>query len=141
MKIGDDVIWTFKIICLAKKFLRVPARLYVNRDNDASITQAKRSPAEEVSFWTNPLITGVELLDKFMSGLDFFKQNPNARLHVLNYFTNAKFSFMADALKVLDATEVYEIFLHEFTEADSTQPALIAYLLTMNTLYRNELIK
>ena len=139
MTIADDVIHTFKIICLAKKILRVPPPLYVYRTNKSSWYRRTRSPEQMITFRTSSLILGLDCLDEFMRGLEYFKKNPVVRLQVLNFFALMQLDNMAEALKSLDAAEVYEIFLHEFKEAGSTQPALISYLLLMTNLYRNEL--
>ena len=94
-----------------------------------------------IKFRTSPLINGLEFLDEFMRGLEFFKQNPVVRLQVLNFFALMQFDNMSEATKALEPQEVYEIFLREFSMAGSSQPALTAYLLVMNNLYRNELSK
>ena len=139
MTIAEDVVWTFKILCLSKNFLRIPTPLYIYRSNETSMMGRKRSLESEIIFWTNPLILGLDCLDEFMRGLEYFQKNPVVRLQVLNFFALMQFDNMKDALGSLDAAEVYEIFLREFTKAGSTQPALISYLLLMTNLYRNEL--
>ena len=131
MRISEDIIWTFELICLAKRQLRIPNPLYVQRVNGGSMTRRVRSPEQQIKFWTSPLINGVECLEEFMSGLEFFKQNPAVRLQILNFFALMQLDNMPEALNALAPTAVYEIFLHEFAAADSTQPALIAYLLVM----------
>ena len=141
MTIAEDVCWTFKIICLAEKLLRVPTPLYIYRSNSGSMMGKKRTPEQEIIFWTNPLIAGLDCLDEFMRGLEFFNQNPVVRLQVLNFFALMHIDNMAEALNKFDSTEVYKIFLREFSKAGSSQPALISYLLVMNNLYRNELMK
>lgn len=141
MTIADDVVWTFELLCLAQRWLRVPMPLYVNRTNAASIMRRERTPEQMITFRTSPLITGLEALDEFMRRLDYFNQNPVVRLQVLNFFVLMQIDNMKDALNALEPTEAYEIFLREFAKADSSQPALIACLLTMNNLYRNELRK
>ena len=141
MRISEDGSWTLEIICLAKKILRVPNPLYVWRSNENSMTRSNRSPEQDLIFWSNPLINCLEYLDEFMSSLEFFKINPAVRLEVLELFATIHFQHMSEAFKALEPQEVYEIFLREFSKAGSTQPALIAYLLVMNNLYRNELTK
>ena len=139
MRIAEDAVWTIKVVCLAERLLRVPTPLYVHRENEASMMGRKRSPAEQIKFWISPLIHGLECLAEFMSGLEFFKQKPAVRLQMLNFFALMQLDNMSEALNELAPTTVYEIFLREFAKADSTQPALIAYLLVMTNLYRNEL--
>ena len=141
MKIAEDMVWTIKIVCSAKNLLRVPTPIYVHRENENSMMTRKRTPEQQIIFWTNPLITGLDCLDKFMRNLDFFKENPVIRLQVLNFFALSQLDNMAEALKEFDPTEVYEIFLREFSKVGSAQSSLISYLLIMNNLYRNELRK
>ncbi|MBE8954844.1 MAG: glycosyltransferase [Quinella sp. 2Q5] len=141
MMISEDVVWTFELLCLAKKILRLPDPLYIQRTNTASMMRCNRTPEEMTVFRTSPLINGVDLLDEFMSGVEFFRRNEAVRLQVLNFFALMQIKEMSDALNSLPTEEAYEIFLREFAAAGSSQPALIAYLLTMNHLYRNELTK
>ena len=141
MRISEDIIWTFKLACTAKKFLRIPEPLYVQRRQKTSMTRRKRLPEDDITFWTNPLIHGVDYLNEFMNGFEFFSQSNDVRLRVLDLFATIHFNHMSAAFKSMDATEVYEIFLREFSKSDGKHNALIAYLLTMNNLYRNELMK
>ena len=141
IKPAEDIIWTIKLLCLAKKILRVPSPLYVYRLNTDSVTRKKRTPEQELIFWTKPLLHGVEILNDFMNRFELFNQKNNLRLRVLNFFAKIQFDFMANVFKNLEPQEAYEIFLREFSRAGSSQPALIAYLLVMNNLYRNELAK
>ncbi|MBR3747180.1 MAG: glycosyltransferase, partial [Selenomonadaceae bacterium] len=139
LKVGDDVIWTFKIICLAEKILRIPARLYVYRNNSLSVSHRTRSPQQTLKLWISPLITVSERLEQFMNTLEFFRKNPNARLRIQMYFVNLSFIDINDALKCLNPAEVYEILVREFSEASSSQPALIACLIVMANIYKQTL--
>ena len=141
MTIADDVIQTFKVICLAKKILRIPEPLYTWRTNNSSWYRRERTPEQMIKFRTSPLVNGLECLDKFMRGLKFFRENPILSLQVLNFFALMQIDNMKNALDSLDPQEAYEMFLREFSKAGSSQPALISYLLVMNNLYRNELKK
>ena len=141
MKISDDIIWALKLIFSAKRWLRLPTPLYVQRETVDSFSRRERTPEQIVKFYASPLIIGVDCLNKFMRRNSFLKQNPPMQLQLINFFANFQFDAMADAINALDAPEIYEIFLREFSNAGSPQSALIAYLLVMNNLYRNELTK
>ncbi len=104
------------------------------------MTRRNRSLKDEIIFWTNPLLGGVEGLSEFISRFEFFSDKPELRLQVLNLFVTIQFNHMVEALKALSPEEVYEIFLREFKAAGSSQPALISYLPVMNNFYRNELM-
>ena len=139
LKIIEDGIWTLELLCLAERWLRIPTPFYVYRSNENSITGRKRSPEQLLKFWTNPLITGIDYLDKFMSRFEFFRQHPNYNVRVLNVVANECFQFMRKAFKELEPRELYEIFRQEF-QNDKEHAALIAYLLFITNTYRNELL-
>ena len=110
MTIADDVIWTFKLLCLAKKILIIPTPLYVYRTNVDSIMRKKRSPENLIIFRISPLIKGLEYLDEFMRSVEFFKKNSIAHLQVLEFFAQINLDDMSKATKYLELQEVYEIF-------------------------------
>ena len=139
VKISEDVPWTFKIICLAEKFLRVPNRLYVCRTVENSLSRAKRSPQEEIIFWLNPLLNGLDYLDEFISRIKFFEQNPKYRFEVTNFFVKMQLAGMLDAMDKLYLNELYEIFYREFSKGDGRHAALIANLLVFMNYYRNKI--
>ncbi len=141
IKISEDIIWTFKLLCKAKNFLRLPTALYIQRENFSSMTRQNRSLEQELLFWTNPLLRGVDCLNDFMNEIIFFKMNAPIKFAVLNFFAKIQFDFMAETFKSLEPQEAYEIILREFSKVGTSQPALIAYLLVMNNLFRNELAK
>ena len=138
VRISEDIIWTFKIVCLAKKILHVPTLLYVYRDTAASMVRRTRPLDDEIKFWLSPLISGVDCLNEFMDGIELFNRPNNLRLYVLNFFANIQFDFMAKAFKQLDRHEVYKIFMDELSKSSGNHSALISYLLVMTNIYRSE---
>lgn len=83
----------------------------------------------------------MESFYEFMNRTEFFKGKFNIQLRILNVFAATHLTRMQAVTKILSQEELYEIFLHEFKTAGSSHPALISYLLVMNNLYRNELMK
>ena len=128
MKTAEDGIFSFKLICLAKNFLFVPPPLYVQRLNAGSVTRKKKSPEKDLIFRAKTLLRGADCLEEFMSRFEFFRENPDLRLRVIIFFLGVQLEEMENSLKSLTPAEVYEIFLREFSEAGSSQPALISYL-------------
>ena len=135
---SEDIVWTFKLICLAKKILRVPNPFYVYRMNGDSVTRRKRTPQDEIKFWLNPLMSGLDCLNEFMNDLEFFQTHTDYQFAVLNFFAKIQLDFMAEAFKSLEYQEVYKIFYKEFSKSNGNYSALISYLLVMTNLYRNE---
>ena len=134
LKPSQDVIWSIKWLCAARKILRIQTPLYIYRTSGDSVTGKKRSPEQALSFWLKPLTEGLKILEEFMEGEDFFKQNPSVRLKLLNFYASISLDYMTDLIKTMEPATIYEIFKRE-------QPTLTAYLLLMINLYRNGLSK
>ena len=139
IKICEDGIWTFKLLCLAKNFLRIPTPLYVHRASRESITGCTRSPADEIKLLLNPLLNGLDYLDEFMNRFDFFEQHPNYRVYVLNTFANSSFIQMSSAFEKLEPGELFKIFSEEFSKSTGDHTALFSYLLFIVNRYWNDL--
>lgn len=139
MKICDDILWTFKIVCCAKKILRVPARVYVHRNNMLSVSKRTRLPEKRLELYASPMIVAVELFEEFMSRHEFFTRNPDRRLQVLMFFMRILFGDIERDLKSLTPGQVYEIFRREFAAAGSTHSALISCLVVMVNIYHQTL--
>ncbi len=138
MRISEDVIWTIELVCLAERWLFFPERLYTYRTSNNSMMRSKRSPEEEIKFWLDPLIKGVDFLDKFLDGLKFFVQNPNYRFKVTNFFVKMQLAGMLGALDELDNHELYKIFYGEFSKDGTKHAALISNLIVFMNFYRNK---
>lgn len=110
VKIGEDTLWTIQVICLAKNLLRVPNRLYIYRSVKNSWSRAARSPEDEIKFWLDPLVNGLDFLDEFMDGIIFFTQNPHCRFEVTNFFVKMQGARRLGAFKKLEPEELYKIF-------------------------------
>ena len=140
LRICEDAVWTFELICLAKRWLRISTPLYVHRENKTSLGIRARSPQEELKLWSSPLAPAVAHLNEFMSRFEFFGRHPNYGMLVMNNLINECFLRMSRAFKELEPRESYEIFLREIKAADDFD-ALTAWLLVMMNIYRNELMK
>ena len=135
VKISEDVLWTFKVICLAKNFLRVPNQLYIWRSVKNSWSRAERSPQDEIKFWLDPLVNGLDDLDAFMDGIIFFTQNPRCRFEVTNFFVKMQLAGMLGALRKVKLDELYEI-VHD--QLNGRHAALIANLFVFMNFYREK---
>ncbi|MBO4779936.1 MAG: glycosyltransferase family 2 protein, partial [Selenomonadaceae bacterium] len=126
LRISEDVIWTIELVCLAERWIRFPKRLYIYRTSDNSMMRSRRSAAEEIKFWLDPLMKGVDGLDKFLSDLKFFVENPAYRFKVTNFFVKMQLAGMLGALDELSDAELYEIFHRELSKVDGKHAALIS---------------
>ena len=139
IRISEDAIWTFKILCRAKKFLRIPTPLYVRRLNKLSMMGRKRTPQDALKFWLNPLLTGIDCLNEFMNEFELFNRSNKLRMHVLDFFAEISFYFMREAFKSLSCHEICKILFEDVSKSTGNHTALISYLIFIANIYRNEL--
>ena len=135
MRISEDVIWTMELVFFAKRWLCLPERLYIYRTSDNSMMRSKRTAEEEIKFWLDPLIKGVDFLDDILDGTEFFAQNPEYRFKVTNFFVKMQIAGMLGAFKELNRYELYRIICNEF---DGEHAALIANLFLFMNYYRDK---
>ena len=130
--ISDDDIWTYELIFCMKKFLRVPAIVYVNRRTENSMTRIEKTPAQEINFWLNPLVVGMNYLDNFMGKIKFFQQNPNYRIVILDHLANGRcFAQLSRYCSQLSPAEFYQAVKQSFEKNFGEQSILFAYLCTL----------
>ncbi len=128
---SEDDIVTYGLLFYAKKFLRVPNTVYIHRLSENSIMRKKKTPQQNITFWTNPVILGVKALDKLMSKHEFFQQNPPYRYVVLERFITVEFScFLNDSFQ-LPPFDIYETIKQEFGDKLGEQDVLISALCTI----------
>lgn len=136
LRISEDVLWTIELVCLAKRWLNFPERLYIYRKSDNSMMRSRRSAREEIIFWLNPLIKGVDFLGSFLDELKFFAQNPNYSFEVTNFFVKMQLAAMLAALDNVTPEELYEIVRAEL--AEDKHAILIANLFVFMNYYRDK---
>ena len=133
VKIGEDTLWTMQVICLAKNFLRIPNRLYIWRSVKDSWSRVSRSPEDKIKFWLDPLVNGLDFLDEFMDGTEFFARNPGYRFELADLLISVHVARVLDAFKEFNRHELYALFHDMF---GGKRAALISYLLVTNNLLR-----
>ena len=140
-KTSEDGVWTFQILCAAKKLLHIYEPFYVVRFNKNSITRSNRSLEDWVSLHVGSMIKNVDALAEFMNWHEFFQKNPATRLKILDYFISKHLRQISLVKDKLNSVELYEVFLREFSKPENFSPAVNAYLLLIVKSYRDELSK
>ena len=126
----DDHIWTLEILFFAKKFLRVPNATYLYRLTDVSATRGNRTPQQQMNLWMNSAILGLKGLDRSLGKINFFKNMPQARFDVLNYFAVKMILLSFGHTLRLQPFEIYDGIKQEFGDALGEQDVLVAALCT-----------
>ena len=132
-----DLVFWYKCLCLAKKYLRVPNVTNIYRRGRPSASSRIVSSAEGVKLWLNVLTKNISAIDEFNGGLAFFKSNPDCRRDVLKFFVDKHFGMIENLFQGLAPYEVQKILYDELqTPAlDSNGKNLVAaYLYTERAL-------
>ena len=128
--ISEDDIWTYGLLFYAKKFLRVPNAVYAWRTNEESLTRKRKTPEQNINFWTNPILLGLKTLDNLMSKNDFFQKNPSYRYAMLEFFITGKiFTPYKDSWQ-MPPFKIYETIKKEFGDKLGEQDVLVSALCT-----------
>ena len=134
MQYGEDFVFCFKCLCLAKKYLLVPYVTNAHRVGISSAANASFDNAHDgVRLWMKIFITQLAVLDEFMSGLEFFVANPAARRGVLKFCAEHNFKIIKNFLKKFPSHEVQKIFFDELENPElnpTGKNILTAYLCT-----------
>lgn len=133
VKYSEDMLFCFKCMCLAKKYLRVPNIANVHRVIQSSASMKGYSLKVSLEVITKILAD----IDEFMSGIKFFRREPNYHRSVLKFFADKHFSFEKDRFRDVSPQEVQKIFFDELQnpELNPTGKNLVtAYLFAEHAL-------
>lgn len=136
---SEDDIWTYGLVCHAKKFLRVPNMIYIRRMRENSTMGTQRTPQQTLNFWLNPVLFGLKTLDDILSRHEFFQENPQQRYAVLERFANGKFGLAMRDIGKLSSTEIYNTIKSEYGARFGEYSVLIPLLCTLLGLDRKKL--
>lgn len=124
---SEDMVFCFKCLCLAKKYLRVPNIANIHRVVGGSMSTKGYSLKISLEVITKILAD----IDEFMSGVKFFKREPNYRQAVLKFFADKHFSFEKNRFRDVPSHEVEKIFRDELKNPalnPTGKNLLVAYL-------------
>ena len=113
IRYSEDMVFCFKCLCLAKKYLRVSFVTNIHRVRQKSASKNVCTPHEGTEDWLRVLTVAVQSIEEFTGRLEFFKANPDVRREVLKFFVDKHFSFQRNAFRNLPICEVEEIFRNE----------------------------
>ena len=140
-KVSDDNLWTYVLMLYARKILCVPNVVYIQRLSANSITRTKRLDIQGVIFWLRPIILGLRTLDNFMDKLEFFRQNPQYRYAVLEFFSNLHFERLFKFSLKVSSSDIYESVKKEFGKYLNEQEILVAQLITLVNTQQKKIAK
>ena len=140
---GEDQFFAFCALCFAKKILRVP---YINnfyRIRSNSISKVYRSTQDMesvINTWVNTAMCSIELLDKFMNQLEFFKNEPRMKYSVFERFFIDFTPHLLQAYAQIPPHQLDELIRREFEKFDVSS-ALTTFLFSRMNMFNVNLIR
>ena len=128
LRTSQDIVWVMELIVCAKKILTIPNPYYIHRPNPTSLTAQKRSAENAIHFFMDANAEGLKILDDFLSDKKFFKDNPEYRWMLLEFFEQINVQAAMNAVENIPRHEVYEILRPKFEEMFGSCGNLISYL-------------
>ena len=140
--IQEDSYWTLELVCLAKKIIALPNIFYVHRQysNSLSTTALNRDfNVESIYKKLDRIINGLKHLEKFLNGVEFFRQNPKYSYTVLNLIVAQNVDWIYRAYREFPRHLVYEKIKDALTKDNEKFDVLISCLIgySINLLERN----
>lgn len=141
---SEDAPFVFECFILAKKFLRVPNAIYINRPRAGSVSKeddSKFNVPEYMHKAISALRDGFNKLNKSMNKVAFFKEHPEYRHAVLDFFFSKDFSWRWELQNIY--AQVHPSAINPLVEKEfsSDDAALAAYMFNTINVYRLQLAR
>lgn len=127
LRSGEDHIFTFKALCLAKNILKIPTPYYVWRQNQKSFTHDNLPAEKMIHRWTDSLFRGVKLLEDFMNKFEVLKNHSDYKYLVLNTIIEYHTNHILPIYAQIPAFQLDSLIRHELENIDD-KTALTAFL-------------
>ena len=136
---SEDDFWTMKILCKAKKILRIPDAFYIWRANSDSVTRAKRNTVQKIRYTTQATIIGMKFMKEFLHEEKFFQENPQYWYAWVGRIAQGAFRIIFPELANSQPHEVFKVFYEQFAQDTGEHAELIAYLCSMINTQQKQL--
>ena len=133
-KYNEDYILTIFCLSCAKRWVRIPQPLNIYRYRPESIVHNKEKWIDHIHKWVHALVTGFSTCDKFLSQLEFYKQNPDVKYLALDAVAQNVFSKLIRIYKRISPALLDQIIREEFEKSDCS-PAIAAFFFNMSIMY------
>ena len=135
----EDSVWTFELICTAKKFVMIPNVCYIRRRRENSL--ADLSLKREINVASvrrkfDRIIHGLNDIDEFMGSLEYFRENPAVR-----YRATQNLNWIRVAGGNTEPHVIYENLREAFKGEMGGHDVLISFLVANNIRLIKELIR
>ena len=136
---NEDMILSFRLLCTAETFLRVPNCTYLYRQRQDSVSQKSfEGAAEHFHKWLRVMKDGFHNFEEIMSAISFFDDHPDYRYAVLEFFFNEVLPQFLNSYIHNPAFTLNPLVKKEFHSDDAT---LYSYLFDSVNIYRLQIMQ
>ena len=136
---NEDMVFSFCVLCLAERLLRVPNVTYIYRQRIDSVSHEEFDDlAAHFHKWLRVLNDGMNALEKFMASVEFFTARPDCHYAALDfYFNEVSCQFLSPYAK----NPPFALNTLVKDEFQSDEATLTAYLFSTVNLCRIRLLQ
>lgn len=137
----EDEIWTHGLLFCAKKIIHTPIAAYFYRLSEQSITRIKRTHLQNINSRIDNIIHDLQWIDKFMSKIPFFEENPHYRYAILEHSTQRFFLKLFDSSLKVSSTDIYKSIKQEFGKNFGEYDIVVPVFCTLINKYQKIIAK
>lgn len=141
LKVSEDVIFYFQVVCTAPRIVRVPNIMYIYRDNPDSLTRKLVDLEESYHELAKVLVDGCKILDEFMARFPAFAQNPALRQLPLDHLIQRHLVWTQRFYEQCKPAELDELARKELKNYCGEYTPFFAYLYGAIHFYRHKLLE
>lgn len=131
---NEDLVFTIYCLSCAKRLVKYPDPVNIYRYRPGSILHTSTNIIDHIRKWIRALATGFTCCDKFLSTLEFYKQNPEIKYLALDAITQDIFGKLFTVYKKFSASALDDIIREEFKKCGDTS-AMAAFFFNMSIMY------
>ena len=133
----NDMLLTCFLVYSAERYVRIPDALNIYRLVDDSLTHKSRDPVKYLQKYCSALVVGFNHLEKFLSGREFFRQNPEMKNLALRTYVREIVGYFNKIYLNFPAYEFNEVLYKEFSKTPDA--ALLTFIFNWMNIYRLKL--
>ena len=138
--LAQDALFTFCIVLRAPRYLRVPNVVNIYRMVENSLSHKKDDVPEKISKNINALASGFKYLDKFLEGIEIFRNRPDAKYFTMETWARSRCDSLKDFYAQIPAWQLNAFILNELEKSDNNA-ALTAFLFSRMNIFNINLIR
>ena len=130
----EDFLITIYLLSCAKRYVKFPEPVNIYRYRPGSVMHSNYHLIDYIRKWVNVFAVGFSHCDKFLSGVEFYKQHPDVKYLVLDIFAQDIFSKLFRVYKKFSAALLDDIIREEFAKVGDNA-AMATFFFNMSILY------